>query len=139
MLAIDAEPKAIAGLRERPDLPPDAKLETCNVRFEDALLPTADLVNSSFALSLQPPQAFPATWQRIVRAVRPGGRIACQLYGVNDDWAGDPTITFFTRAGIEALLAPLAWELMDEDETDSVTPRGKPKHWHIFHIVARKP
>ena len=138
VLAIDAEPKAIDGLLERPDLPADARLETRTVRFEDALLPTADLVNSSFALSLQPPSAFPGTWSRIVRAVRPGGRIACQLYGMRDEWAGDPTITFFTREGIEELLAPLAWELMDEEETDSVTPRGKPKHWHIFHIVARK-
>ena len=26
----------------------------------------------------------------------------------------------------------------EEEEDDSVTPRGTPKHWHIFHIVARK-
>ena len=29
-------------------------------------------------------------------------------------------------------------ELFDEEESDAVTPRGKPKHWHIFHVVARR-
>jgi hypothetical protein len=28
--------------------------------------------------------------------------------------------------------------MFEEEEADSTTPRGKPKHWHIFHIVARK-
>jgi hypothetical protein len=28
--------------------------------------------------------------------------------------------------------------MFDEEEADGVTPRGNPKHWHIFHIVARK-
>jgi hypothetical protein len=26
-----------------------------------------------------------------------------------------------------------------EEETDTVTPRGTEKHWHLFHIVARRP
>jgi hypothetical protein len=30
-------------------------------------------------------------------------------------------------------------EFLREEEDDTVTPRGKAKHWHIFHIVARKP
>jgi hypothetical protein len=28
-------------------------------------------------------------------------------------------------------------ELFEEEEVDATTPRGKAKHWHIFHIVAR--
>jgi tellurite methyltransferase len=48
-------------------------------------------------------------------------------------------MTFFTRAEAEALLAPLAVELFREEEEGGVTPRGSAKHWHIFHIVARKP
>jgi hypothetical protein len=28
--------------------------------------------------------------------------------------------------------------MLDEEETDAVTPRGQTKHWHIFHVVARK-
>ena len=37
-----------------------------------------------------------------------------------------------TEAGLEL-------EMFDEEEADGVTPRGNSKHWHIFHIVARKP
>ena len=64
-----------------------------------------------------------------------GGR---ELYGDKDDWRGNPTITFFSRDGISALLNTLEVEFFEEEETDGTTPRGKHKHWHIFHIVARK-
>jgi len=141
VLAIDAEGKAIEGLRARPDLPADARLETMVARFEDATLPDggADLVTSGFALPLVPPAAFPDLWDGIIAALRPGGRIACQLYGDRDSWVGDPTVTFFSRGGVDALLNPLDVEHFREEEDDSTTPRGKPKHWHIFHIVARRP
>jgi hypothetical protein len=36
------------------------------------------------------------------------------------------------------LLAGWTIELFDEEEDDSTTPRGTPKHWHIWHIVAQK-
>ena len=141
VLAIDAEDKAIEGLRARPDLPQDARLETLVARFEDATLPDgeADLVTSGFALPLVPPAAFPDLWDGIIAALRPGGRIACQLYGNRDSWVGDPTVTFFSRGGIDALLNPLDVEHFREEEDDSTTPRGESKHWHIFHIVARLP
>ncbi len=38
----------------------------------------------------------------------------------------------------QCLLDGFELELFEEEEADSVTPRGNPKHWHIFHIVARK-
>lgn len=142
VLAIDAEPKAIAGLESRSDIPPGvdlaAQLLGRVARFEQTELPSADLVNSSFALPLVPAADFPALWARIVAALRPGGRVACQLYGERDQWAGDPGITVMTREEAQALLAPLEIEMFEEEDDDSVTPRGMQKHWHIFHIVARK-
>jgi len=138
VLAIDAEPAAIERLRRRPDLPPDARLEARSERFEDAVWPAADLVNSSFALPLCPRDRFPGLWSRIVASLKPGGRFAGQLYGDRDGWAGRPGMTHVTREEAERLLADLEVELFEEEETDSVTPRGKPKHWHIFHIVARR-
>jgi SAM-dependent methyltransferase len=139
VLAIDAEPEAIAGLRERPDLPPDARLETRVARFEETDWPASDLVNASFALPLCPPATFAGLWQRLVASLKPGGRFAGQLYGDRDSWAGQPGMTFLTRPQAEALLAPLEVELFREEESDGVTPAGDAKHWHIFHIVARKP
>lgn len=139
VLAVDAEPTAIEGLRARPDLPRHGELETLVSRFEDAVLPDADLVNSSFALPLVDPRRFPDLWDGILSALRSGGRVACQLYGERDSWVGRPGMTFFTKGGVDALIEPLDVELFREEEDDSVTPRGQAKHWHIFHIVARKP
>ncbi len=139
VLAIDKQRSAVEGLLERPDLPAEARLETRIARFEETSWPKADLVNSSFALPLCPPETFPGLWRRITGSLRRGGRFCGQLYGERDDWAGDPTITFFTRAEVDSLLAPLEVEYFWEEEDDTVTPRGKAKHWHIFHIVVRKP
>lgn len=138
VLAIDAEPTAIEALENRPDLPEGARLNTKIARFDETDWPAVDLVNSSFALPLCPQQSFPGLWRRIVGSLRPGGRFAGQLYGPRDSWTGDPSLTFLERGEVERLLAPLQTEMLREEEDDGTTPRGRPKHWHIFHIVARR-
>ena len=138
VLAVDAEETAIERLAARGDLPESGRLRTAVGRFEDVEWPVADLVNSSFALPLCPPAAFPGLWSRMVASIAPGGRFAGQLYGDRDEWAGDPSITFHTADEVEALLDGFDIEHLREEEDDSVTPRGRPKRWHIFHIVARK-
>lgn len=138
VLAIDAETTAIERLAARDDLPGTGKLETRTGRFEEVEWPLADLVNSSFALPLCPQAAFPGLWSRMTASLAPGGRFAGQLYGDRDEWAGDPSIAFHTAGQVDALLEGFDIEHLREEEDDSVTPRGRPKHWHIFHIVARK-
>jgi tellurite methyltransferase len=138
VLAIDAEEEAIVRLRSRTDLPAGAAIETRIARFESSIWPAADLVNSSFALPLCAPELFPALWQRIVGSLKPGGRFAGQFYGDRDGWASRPGMTTHDRAAVERLLAPLDTELIDEEESDTITPRGQPKHWHMFHVVARR-
>jgi len=142
VLAIDAEPAAIEKLTARDDLPPGVTLGvelTGQVaRFEEAVWPRCDLVNCSFALPLMAPGDFNAVWRRITGSLNPGGRIACQLYGQRDSWTGRPGMTFHDRAAIDALLEGLDVEMLREEEDDSVTVRGEAKHWHVFHIVARK-
>jgi len=139
VLAVDSAPAAIEQLLARADLPDGARIETQNRRYEDMTLPPCDLVNAAFSLPLCPKEAFPAVWAKIVGALRPGGRFSGHLYGDRDSWAGDPTMTHLTRDEAEALLAGLEVEMFEEEEDDSVTPRGMAKHWHIFHVVARKP
>ena len=48
-------------------------------------------------------------------------------------------MTTHTRANVDELLSVLDIEFLEVEEDDSMTPRGTPKHWHIFHIVAKKP
>ena len=138
VLAVDAEPAAIARLEARPDLPPNCALETRCARFEEASWPAVDLVNASFALPLCPPPRFPALWAKVETSLTPGGRFAGQLFGERDEWRGEPGITHLARADIERLLRGFAIEMLTEEETDTTTPYGKPKHWHLFHVVAQK-
>ena len=140
VLAIDAAPESAEAIRGRPDLPPDAQIETRTVRIEDADWPLCDLVNSSFALPIVAPDIFPDIWQRIVESLRPGGRFAGQFYGYKDSWAGvRDHMTFHSRAEAQDRLSGLEVEVFEEEEDDSTTPRGETKHWHVFHIVAHKP
>jgi tellurite methyltransferase len=138
VIAVDAEPAALAYLEARPDLPSGAKLVTMCEKFETATWPESDLVNASFALPLCPPASFPALWSKITASLVSGGRFAGQLYGDRDGWAANPDMTVLDQAAAHGLFADYSLELFDEEESDAVTPRGKPKHWHIFHIVACK-
>ncbi|MGB0631266.1 MAG: class I SAM-dependent methyltransferase [Alphaproteobacteria bacterium] len=136
--AVDASPDAIAGLLGRSDLPPGAKIHTQLARYEDMDLPRCDLINAAFSLPLCLAGAFPDVWRKVLTALKPGGRFSGQLYGDRDSWAGRDGMTFHTREEVDVMLVGLEIEFLEEEEDDSVTPRGTPKHWHIFHIVARK-
>lgn len=136
VIAIDGEPEAMARLAARTDL--DHSLVTTQVAgFEDATWPAVDLVNSSFSLPFVPVDAFGGVWSKIVASLRPRGRFCGQLFGDRDSWAADG-VTCFTRAEVDQLLSGLAIELLDEEERDSADALGNPKHWHVFHVVARK-
>jgi tellurite methyltransferase len=141
VLAIDGEAEAIERLRGRRDLPPSAgrRLQTRVASFAEAKWPPADLVNSSFALPFCVPQAFPGLWERIEASLRPGGRFSGHLFGDRDGWSDDAEMTFLTRGRLDALLASLEVEQLEEVEEDGTTATGKSKHWHVFHVVARKP
>lgn len=136
--AIDAQPEAISRLRSRDLGTGSARLTTRVSRFEDATWGEADLVNSSWALPFCPPARFAEVWARIVASIAPGGRFSGQLFGDRDGWSGEEDMTFHRRQEAEALLTAFEVELFDEVEEDSQTAVGDPKHWHVYHVVARR-
>ena len=141
MLALDGQAEAIRRLEARVDLP-DAwrsRLETRVSPFEEAEWPQADLVNSSFALPFCRPEAFPGVWARIVGSLQPGGRFCGQLFGDRDGWSDEEEMTFLTRTSLDELLSGLDVERLDELEEDGRTAVGDAKHWHLYHLVVRKP
>ena len=131
VVGFDSEPAVLA-------LPRHPRLTVRREPFETAEPPRADLVNASFSLPFCRPDAFPAFWGRIETALTPGGRFAGQFFGPRDGWAGNPGITHLPETEVRALLAGFDIERFDEEEDDAETPRGVMKHWHIFHVVARK-
>jgi tellurite methyltransferase len=136
--AIDAETEAIERLRVRPEAAAaGARLRTEVAAFEDARWPAAHLVNASFSLPFCAPDAFARVWTRIERSLLPGGRFCGQLFGDRDEWARDG-LTVQTRAEAEALFAGFDLDRFDEVEEDGATAVGAAKHWHVFHVVARR-
>jgi SAM-dependent methyltransferase len=138
VVAVDAEPEALRMLQTR-ELPAGSVITPIVARMEDVPLPLGlSLVNSSFAMPLCEPDAFHCLWSRIREALPAGGRFSGQWFGPRDSWVGRPGLTFVSRDEAMALLSGFELELFDEEEADGITPRGNHKHWHIFHIVARK-
>lgn len=138
VVAVDAEAEALRQLASR-ELPGAERMTPIIARFEGLPLPLGlSLVNSSFAMPLCEPAAFRDLWSRIRETLPSGGRFSGQWYGVRDSWRGRPGITFLERPEAIELLKGFELEMFEEEESDGTTPRGNAKHWHIFHVVARK-
>jgi SAM-dependent methyltransferase len=142
VLAVDSEAEAIERLRAT--IGGDPRLTTWVGFIEEADIPSALLVNSSFALPFCRREDFPGAWARITESLASRGRFADQLFGEHDSWAstgGSPwkgEITFHARADVEELTGPYDIERFDEIEEDGKTATGEPKHWHVFHLVLCK-
>ena len=140
VVAVDAEEEGIAHLRAHPDALSRADaLETVVARFGEAVWPEALLVSSSFSLPFCPPDELARVWPRIRASLVPGGRFCGQFFGDRDEWSEAGDMTFLSRREVETLLEGLDVERLDEVEHDGQTALGKPKRWHLFHVVARRP
>lgn len=99
-------------------------------------LPANDLTLACVSLPFVDSRAFPALWRLILAGLRPGGVLAVDLFGDNDDWA-DGAGTFLNRTEVEQLLSSLDVISLVEDERDGMAFSG-PKHWHTFEVIARR-
>lgn len=138
VLATDAEPAAFTHLWPRVPAAAHDCLTTTVASFEDTALPPCDLVNASFALPFCAPHHLPALWARIAAAIHPGGRFAGQFFGDRDSWASRADRTHHTHDEVVALLAGFDIEVLRIEERDDPPDVREPKHWHLFHVVARK-
>src|SRR5665647_3330171 len=71
------------------------------------------------------------------RRPRPSLDMALDAAGPNTS-PGDPEMTFHTEAQARALIAGLDVVSWREEDADGMAYTG-PKHWHVFHVVARRP
>ncbi|MEM9066368.1 MAG: class I SAM-dependent methyltransferase [Planctomycetota bacterium] len=141
VLATDAHPDGLRRLRLRPACVRAEAQGTLSVReesFEEANLPAVDLVNASFALPFCPPAEFPSLWAKIDASISSGGRFAGQFFGDRDDWSILEDRTHLPRAQVLALFGGYVLESFIEEDRPSRFTGEHHKHWHVFHIVARK-
>jgi|SRR5829696_296222 len=135
VLAVDEQKDAIDRVRARVPAGDPERLCTVVSRMEDVDLRPVDLVWASFSLFFCDPGQFPDLWGRIAAAIRPGGRFAGQLLGDGDTWAARDDTTSFAVDGARALFDGFEVERFDEQEEDG---DPGPKHWHVFHVMARR-
>ena len=87
---------------------------------------------------LRPPGRWSEVWPKVRAAVRPGGRFGGQILGERDTWASEQEISSFSRDDGRALFDGFEIERFEEEEEDGEACSG-PKHWHLFHVLARRP
>ncbi len=104
--------------------------------FEALDIPPADLLYAGYSLPFVPPEEFSALWARIRQALRPGARLAVDLFGDRDDWVGQRAMTFVSRPRVEELLDGMQIVSIEEEDEAGRAHSG-PKHWHVFHVIAR--
>lgn len=135
--AVDASPSSAGALRR---LPRQRSLTFVAARVEDFQPADYDLVNAQFSLPFIARDRYDSTLRRLRDSVRPGGVLAATFFGQRDQWNEPGTeLNFTTAAEIRRLLA--GWELIEltEIEEDGQTADGSPKHWYVFHVIARRP
>lgn len=135
VFAVDREPRAFEELQSRRQ--PGEWIDMVLADMRTWPVPACDVLVAGFCLFFLDPREFGAFWDRITRALKPGGLLQCQFLGVNDQWS-DPWITRHTRQEVESLLAGFDVLHLEEVEREGTVASGNPKYWHVFHIVARK-
>lgn len=137
VIAVDQEPDALQLTRER--VGEDAPVHFVKAQFQDLGLDTnsLDVVSASFSLFFLRPWEFGQVWQRLLGSLKDQGLFAGQFLGVNDDWAARG-YTVYNLNEVQAILNRFEILHLQEVEEDGTTTLGDEKHWHVFHVVARK-
>lgn len=138
VLAIDREPAAIAALEEAAPTELRVALETRVGDLAAVEVPPCDLVNASLSLPFLAPDAFWATWGRILTALPVGGRFAAMLFGDRDGSAADSSMTCPAPGEIRTRLASFEIEHWEDREEDTQTALGEAHHFHLVELVARR-
>ncbi|KUL31513.1 class I SAM-dependent methyltransferase [Actinoplanes awajinensis] len=132
--AFDGDPTMLSAVDQ-----PHPALTARRLSFEQITeLPDTDLIHAAYALPWQDRPHFDRLWTMIRSALRPGGWIAVDLFGVRDSWAGAPGMTFLTETEAKSLADGLTVEHWHEEDELGAASSG-PKHWHVFQLIARRP
>lgn len=134
--AVDREAASLALLN---DLPTE-HLRLVQSTFESFTFEHYHLINAHFALPFTAKEHFSEVFARLKAALLPGGIFVGQFFGTNDTWnTPETSMTFLTREQVLNQLTGLEILELDEEDQDGTTANGSPKHWHVYHIIARKP
>ena len=110
-------------------------------RFEEFAYPDSayDLVNAEFSLPFIGAYAFPSVFAKLLGSVKTGGLFTGQLFGPNDSWkVSESGMNFHSCSDVEQLLRGWVVVELTEEDHPGKTKLDEDKHWHIFHLIARR-
>jgi len=136
VIAIDKSPL----MNEESKKIPHSKLSAITTSFENYHFPKEeyDIASAMFALPFTSPKHFEKVFSNIKESLKKGGIFCGQLFGDRDEWKNNSEMTFHTKEQVKKLLGDIEIIYLNEEEKESKTAVGDMKHWHIFHIIARK-
>ena len=135
--AVDTNETALALLSELPQ----EHLEVVKASFEDFGYghERYGLISAQYALPFIPRSSFAGVFARIKQALKPTGIFTGQFFGVRDEWnMPGNDMTFLTREQVTELLHDLTVIELTEEDQIGATARGPQKHWHVFHVIAKR-
>ena len=140
VLAIDAEQLSIDIILNRVDVSYLNNLEVLVSPFSEMILPNElDLINASYSLPFCNPKDFPQCWRMIIDQLAIGGRFSGQFFGEKDEWALNPDLTIHSYEEMLRLFEDqFVIEYLQIEDGLIPCANGKMKHWHVYHVVAKK-
>lgn len=141
VIAQDSSADGLDRIRSNPQF--QSSIESGQLRimsdaFESFSPPSCDLLNASFSLPFCPPAHFQAFWERLDAAIKPGGIFCGQFFGDRDEWSLLEDRTHLTRDEVLSRFNGYVLQSLREEDRPSNHSGEAHKHWHIFHIIARK-
>jgi len=109
--------------------------------FVDFIFPKEqfNLVNAQYALPFTPPETFSKVFEKIKSSLTNNGVFVGQFFGVKDEWnTSDSQLSFHTKEEVLALVSDMEIIKLDEQEYEGTLVSGQQKHWHVFHVIAKK-
>lgn len=106
--------------------------------FQDFHFEEYDLINAQYSLPFMPKKDFLEVWPKLVKSLKPGGIFVGQLFGVEDEWAKNIGMAFFTFSEVKKLCKSLEAVEFIEEKKQGTLANGTLKHWHLFHLILKK-
>jgi tellurite methyltransferase len=137
VIALDKSPEVAEKVRELGN----SRIKSVTSSFDEYDFPKAefDLINAQFSLPFNQRETFEKVMERLKASLRAQGVFTGQLFGERDEWNTGRRMTFLTEQQARVLFKDMEVVKFEEEEGDNrATASGIPKHWHIFHIIAKK-
>lgn len=140
VFALDAEQLSIDIILNRIEPNQILNLEVLVSPFSKMALPKElHLINASYSLPFCKPEDFDQCWNTIVSSLMAGGRFCGHFFGKHDEWANNPSLTIHSYEDLIALFQDqFVIEYLQIEDGLVPCANGKMKHWHTYHVIAKK-